>query len=156
MRTEKQARLLTDLILSFSRAPECEVALSQWRSSHTRFAASEVTTSGAVDDLRIRITSRGGGRSGTIAVNDPDPAALRRAVARSEELMALSPMDPEFIEGLDRQKYPAVDAYHAGTARAGAAERRGRVKGGLGFGRGRGSGPAGAVRDGGVSAPTRD
>src|SRR4051794_15773235 len=99
MWTEKQARALTDRILSLSRAPECEVAVTQYRTAYTRFAASEVTTAGAVDDLRISISSRGNGRSGTISVNDPDPETLARAVARSQELMAISPVDPEFIEG---------------------------------------------------------
>jgi predicted Zn-dependent protease len=131
MWTEKQARALTDKILSFSKAPECEVTLTQFRSSYTRFAANEVTTSGAVDDLRIHISSRGGGRSGTVTLNDPD--GVKEAVARSEELMAISPVDPEFIEGLDRQKYQTgtVRAFHPETARAGAAERRGGVKAAL-------------------------
>src|SRR5256885_11150522 len=124
MWTDKQAKALTDRILSFSKAPECEVTVNQFRSSYTRFAANEVTTSGAVDDLRIHISSRGGGRSGSVTLNDPDPDALREAVARSEELMAISPVDPEFIEGLDRQKYPAIKAFHPDTARAGAADRR--------------------------------
>jgi predicted Zn-dependent protease len=129
--TEKQARALADRILSFSRAPECEVSLTQFRSSYTRFAANEVTTAGAVDDLRIHITSRGGGRSGSVTLNDPDPEALKRAVARSEELMAVSPVDPEHVEGLDRQKYPAIKAYHPDTARAGATDRRPGVKAAL-------------------------
>jgi predicted Zn-dependent protease len=131
MWTEKQARTLTDRVLSFSRAPECEVTLSQFRSSYTRFAANEVTTSGAVDDLRIHINSRGGGRSGSVTLNDPDAASLEAAVARSEELMAVSPVDPEFIEGLDRQKYRAIKAYHPDTARAGAVDRRTGVKAAL-------------------------
>jgi predicted Zn-dependent protease len=131
MWTEKQARALTDRILSFSKAPECEVTLSQFRSSYTRFAANEVTTSGAVDDLRIHISSRGGGRSGSVTLNDPDPDALKQAVARSEELMAISPVDPEFIEGLERQKYPAIKAFHPDTAKAGAADRRAGVKAAL-------------------------
>jgi predicted Zn-dependent protease len=137
MWTEKQARALTDRILSLSRAPECEVAVTQYRTAYTRFAASEVTTAGAVDDLRISISSRGNGRSGTISVNDPDPETLARAVARSQELMAISPVDPEFIEGLDRQKYPAgARAFHPETARAGAADLRPGVKAALDLARG--------------------
>jgi predicted Zn-dependent protease len=131
MWTEKQAKALTDRILSFSKAPECEVTVSQFRSSYTRFAANEVTTSGAVDDLRIQISSRGGGRSGSVTLNDPEPDVLAKAVTRSEELMAISPVDPEFIEGLDRQKYPAIKAFYKDTARAGAADRRTGVKAAL-------------------------
>src|SRR4051812_8336631 len=131
MWTEKQARALTDRILSLAKAPECEVAVTQIRSAYTRFAANEVTTAGAVDDLRISISSRGNGRSGSVSINDPDPEALRRAVARSEELMAIAPVDPEFIEGLDRQKYPTIKAFHPETARAGAADLRPGVKAAL-------------------------
>ena len=63
--TERDARALADKILGHSKAPECELTLTRVRSSHTRFAANDVTTSGSVEDLRITITSRGNRRSGT-------------------------------------------------------------------------------------------
>ena len=129
--TERDARALADKILGFSKAPECELSLTRVRSSHTRFAANDVTTAGAVEDLRVSITSRGNRRSGSATVSSSDPAALQRAVALSEELMALAPEDPEFVEGLPAQSYPKVAGYFGETARAGALERRAGVKAAL-------------------------
>ena len=129
--TEQQARALAGQILSYSRAPECELTLALRRSAYTRFAANDVTTAGSIQDLRITITSRGKRRSGTTAVSDTAPEVLQRAVALSEELMALAPEDPEFVDGLPAQRYPAVTAFFAETARAGAVERRAGVKAAL-------------------------
>jgi predicted Zn-dependent protease len=129
--TEKEARALASQILARSRAPECELTLTCWRSSYTRFAANDVTTAGSALDLRVHITSRGQGRSGSTSVSDASPEVLARAVALSEELMGMAPEDPEFVPGLPAQRYPTVKAFHAETARAGAAERRSGVKAAL-------------------------
>jgi predicted Zn-dependent protease len=129
--TEKEARALADSILAESKAPECELVLSRWRSSHSRFAANEVTTAGSAMDMRVQITSRREGKSGEATVSDLSPDSLRAAVRLSEQLMELAPPDPEWIEGLTRQKYPAVDAFHAPTASAGAAQRLRGVKAAL-------------------------
>lgn len=129
--TRKDAKTLSDTILSFSKAPECEVALAETSLVHTRFAANEITTSGASRDLSVSITSRGEGRSGTVRVNDLDADALRKAVARSEELMRAATPDPEWVEGLGPQTYPEVRSYHADAARAGALEHRPGVKAAL-------------------------
>jgi predicted Zn-dependent protease len=135
--TEKLSRDLAKKIFSFSKAPECELSINVRRTSYTRFAANDVTTAGSAQDLRLTITSRGKGRSGTVTVNDTAPDVLRKAVARSEELMAIAPEDPEFVEGLPAQSYPAIQAFHETTAAAGAAERRPGVKAALDLARGK-------------------
>jgi predicted Zn-dependent protease len=119
----EEAKRLADRILSYSKAPECEVVVELTQAGHTRFAANDVTTSGSSRDLVIAITSQGQGKSGTTRVNDTDPEGLKRAVARSEELMRSASVDPEFVEGLGPQKYPEIRAMHEDTAKAGAAER---------------------------------
>lgn len=129
--TKRDAKKLSDLILSLSKAPECEVALAETSRTHTRFAANEITTSGAARDLSISITSRGEGKSGTVRVNDVDPDALRKAVALSEELMRSATPDPEFVAGLPPQTYPEIRSFHQETARAGALEHRPGVKAAL-------------------------
>jgi predicted Zn-dependent protease len=134
--TEKDAKALVQQIFSFSKAPECELTLSLWRRSYTRFAANDVTTAGAALDLRVQITSRGKGKAGSTSVSDTSPEALKRAVEVSEQLMALSPEDPEFVPGLAAQKYPVIKAFHAATASAGALERRAGVKAALDLARG--------------------
>src|SRR5262245_56196682 len=92
-------KALADAVLRLSKAPECHVSITASRPAHTRFAANDVTTSGAADELTITITSRGDGWSGTATAGDPSPAALKEAMARSEALMALAPVDPEYVEG---------------------------------------------------------
>ena len=129
--TKQDAKKLSEKILSFSKARECEVALTETSLTHTRFAANEITTSGAARDLSISITSRGEGKSGTVRANDLDPEALRKAVALSEELMRSATPDPEFVEGLGPQAYPEIHSFHAETARAGALEHRPGVKAAL-------------------------
>ena len=116
--TKQDAKKLSDQILSFSKAPECEVALAETSLVHTRFAANEITTSGAARDLSISITSRGEGKSGTVRVNNLDAEALRRAVALSEELMGAATPDPEFVAGLPPQAYhrPLGELAHARMA----------------------------------------
>ena len=129
--TKPDAKKLSEVILSSSKAPECEVVLSETALTHTRFAANEITTSGAARDLSVSITSRGEGRSGTVRVNDLDPDALRKAVALSEELMRSATPDPEYVEGLGPQTYPEIRSFYAETARAGALEHHPGVKAAL-------------------------
>src|SRR6266540_2795713 len=122
--TKPDAKKLADLILSFSKAPECEVALAETSRTHTRFAANEITTSGIARDLSISITSRGEGKSGSVRANGVDPDALLKAVALSEELMRSTTPDPESVGGLGPQAYPEIRSFHDETARAGALEHR--------------------------------
>jgi predicted Zn-dependent protease len=135
--TREESKKLADRILSYSRAPECEVWLEATEAGHTRFAANDVTTSGVARDLTIAIVSRGDGRTGTVRVNDTDVAGLKTAVARSEEVMAAANVDPEWVEGLPAQKYPEIKGAHAVTTKAGAPERKNGVKAALDLARGK-------------------
>jgi predicted Zn-dependent protease len=135
--TRAEAKKLAEKVFSYSRAPECEVWLEATQAGHTRFAANDVTTSGSARDLTIAIVSRGNGRSGTVRVNDTDEAALKTAVARSEEVMAAANVDPEWVDGLPAQKYPEIRAAHEATSKAGAPERKNGVKAALDLARGR-------------------
>jgi predicted Zn-dependent protease len=131
MLTKSDAKTLSERILSFSKAPDCEIALAETELHHTRFAANEITTSGAARDLAITITSRGEKKSGSVRVNGLDEAALKAAVARSEELMAAASPDPEWVDALPPQTYPDVPSFHPETSRAGALEHRPGVKAAL-------------------------
>ena len=135
--TKEEAKRLAQKVFSYSKAPECEVWLEATQAGHTRFAGNDVTTSGSARDLTIAIVSRGNGRTGTVRVNDTDPAALRTAVARSEEVMAAANVDPEWIDGLPPQKYPEIRADREATRRAGAPERKSGVREALELARGR-------------------
>jgi predicted Zn-dependent protease len=146
--TSEQARRLTDRILSFSKAPECEVSLRLSEIGHTRFAANEITTAGMVRNVTVSITSRESGRSGSTTTDELDDSLLREAVGRSEALMAAAQPDPEFVESLDRQNYPAIPAFDEATAAAGPIQRRDGVKAALDRARTRGLNASGFFETG--------
>ncbi len=136
--TPDQAKALADTILSFSKAPECEVSLRLSDSGHTRFAANEITTAGMVREVSVSITSRDGGKSGSTTTGELDPSLLREAVARSEALMASAQPDPEHVESLGPQEYPTIAGFDDATAGAGPLDRRDGVKAALELARGKG------------------
>jgi predicted Zn-dependent protease len=134
--TAEEAKDLSRRILSVSKVDECEATLIEEESSHTRFAANDVTTSGTSRGVAVTITSREAGRSGTVTTNETDPEALKRAVARSEELMSVALVDPESVEAIGPQHYESIAAaWSDDTAKAGAAERAAGVRAALEAGR---------------------
>jgi predicted Zn-dependent protease len=136
--TSEQARALSDRILSFSKAAECEVSLSLSETGHTRFAANDITTAGVARTVTVGITSRKEGKSGSTTTDEIDDSSLRDAVARSEAVMASARPDPEQVEGLGPQDYPPIPGFDESTAVAGPIRRRDGVKAALDRARGRG------------------
>lgn len=126
--TREEARALADRVLSTARTRDCAVHLSLTADAYTRFAQNQVTTAGAARVLSISVTSREGRRSATVRVAERTPDALERAVVRSAELAVLAPPDPEAVEPLGPQRYPAIAAFDAATAAADAARRLGVVR----------------------------
>ncbi len=146
--TSEQARALLDRIISFSKAPECEVSVRLSELGHTRFAANEITTAGMVRNVTVSVTSREAGRSGSTTTDDLDLSLLREAVARSEALMAAAQPDPELVESLDPQHYPTIPAFDDATAAAGPIQRRDGVKAALERARTRGLNASGFFETG--------
>ena len=128
MLNQTEARQLISKILSFSKADECGVTVGGVEHANTRFARNSITTSGRATSIAIQISSTKRTKTGTIATNETSDATLRAAVARSEELAALAPPDPEYIEPVGPQKYPDISSYDAATAAAGAKEMLPGVK----------------------------
>ena len=122
MLSQTEAKQLITKILSFSKADDCDVTVGAAESANTRFARNSITTSGRTTSIALRISSTKGAKTGSIATNETSDAALRAAVARSEELSALAPPDPEYIEPVGPQNYPEISSYDAPTAAAGAKE----------------------------------
>jgi predicted Zn-dependent protease len=146
--TSEKAKALTDRIVSFSKAAECEVSLRLSELGHTRFAANEITTAGIARTVTVSITSREAGRSGTTTTDELDDSLLREAVARSEALMAAAQPDPEFVGGLGPQTYPTIPAFDSATAAAGPIQRRDGVKAALDRARTRGLNASGFLENG--------
>src|SRR5271165_1766325 len=150
--TSQKARERCDRILSFSKARECELSLALGEAGHTRFAANDVTTAGTARTVRIHITSREGGRSGSTTTDTLDDSLLREAVERSEALMAASRPDPEQVEGLGPQHYPEIPAYDEATALASPVQRRDGVRPALDLARNRGLNASGFFENTATSA----
>ncbi len=122
------AKKTIERVLSLGKDTDLEVELLARTSSHTRFARNEITTSGFVEDLSLSIAARREGKSGTVGTNDLSSDGLKEAVKRAVALRDLMPVDPEWMEGLPPQKYPALEKYDAEAGRARAADRAAGVK----------------------------
>src|SRR5262245_13925668 len=121
--TEKECRQLAEKALSLTTAEDASIALGFGRSSNTRFANNEVTTSGAGDSGNVFLSVTNEQRAGTDAVKETSEVALREAYKRAEALAALLPANPEYVGPLEPQKYLTINAYDEATANLAAAER---------------------------------
>jgi predicted Zn-dependent protease len=111
MLSEEEARSITDRIFKASRTPEASVSLGWRQNCNTRFANNGVTTAGYTSDLAINIEVKQDRRTGAASTSETSDEALRRTLARAEELAAVAPPDPEYVEPLGPQSYPKVAAY---------------------------------------------
>src|SRR5438552_2025555 len=118
-----RAQQTIERVLSLGGSGDWQVELTARTSSHTRFARNEITTSGFAEDAGLAVTAAREGRSGTVGTNDLSDDGLRAAVARAAGMRDLMPVDPEWVEPLPRQTYPALEKYDDESARARAAER---------------------------------
>src|SRR3954468_13617303 len=118
MLTREQAQKLSEKILSFSKFPDCSVSITETEEAFIRFANNGVTTSGFTNDRGVTVSSTRDQKTGTAEVTDLDDASLKAAVARSEELAAVSPPNQEYIEPIGPQKYAATVNWDEETSRA--------------------------------------
>jgi predicted Zn-dependent protease len=103
--TREQAQAVIERAVGFSTADEIQVNVGGGFTGNTRFAANRMTTSGAVDDLGVAVTSTFGRRSATVTTNDISDDALRRVVQQSERMARLAPENPEAMPALGPQQY---------------------------------------------------
>jgi len=121
----EDARRLLERTIKMSRARDVIAHLSGGTSRNTRFAASEVTSTGDSENAELNVTVAFGKRHGSSSVNQFDDDTLRRCVESAEEMAQLSPEDPEHMPVLGAQKYghPAAGSHDPRTAAFGAEER---------------------------------
>ncbi len=118
MLTRDEARAITDRILKLSHAPEVAVNLNWRQNCNTRFANNQITTAGFTTDLRVGIDVTQDRKTGTTSTTETSDEALARAVRRAEDLAALAPPNPEYVEPLGPQDYPQIPAFDDATAGA--------------------------------------
>jgi predicted Zn-dependent protease len=118
MLTREQAQKLSEKILSFSKFPDCSVSISEYEEAFIRFANNGVTTSGFTNDRGVIVSSTRDQKTGVAQISDLDDMSLKAAVARSEELAAISPPNQEYVEAVGPQKYTDASNWDEDTSRA--------------------------------------
>ncbi len=114
--TREEAKALTDKILSYAKADETRINISNDFDGNTRFAGGAITTSGTSTDTTVTVISTIGRRQASATTNVLEEASLKRTVDLAERLARLSPEDPEIMPGLGPQNYSAVNGFLESTA----------------------------------------
>lgn len=128
MLTQPQARKLTDAVLSAGKKLAKDAALSvsvqTGRAANTRFARSEITSTGDVDDTVLTVEVGFGKRHAQASTNQTDAPALLSVLQRAIAMARLAPEDPELMPLLGPQKYlTPAPAFDRATAELPAAAR---------------------------------
>ena len=106
----KAAQRVVDQTLAEAKGlkgADAEVTLTVTRAANTRFARSEITSTGDSDDTTLDVHVAYGKRHANVTVNQLDAASLRTAVARAAALARIAPEDPERMPALPPQTEPA-------------------------------------------------
>lgn len=110
MITEPAIVALCKSVLTLVKRAEPKAEAMVWayatHRAHTRFARSELTTSGELDDLSLSLSVQLGLRSAAATSNQTDPASLRGLVDRTIAIARLSPEQPETMPVLGATKVP--------------------------------------------------
>ncbi len=121
--SEAEAQELTARVVKLSKADAVHVNLQSTYTTNLRFAANQVSTSGAVTDAQLAVTSAFGAKHAVTTTNDLSEASIARVVAASEALARLAPDDPEAMPELSRQTYEPVGAFFEATANVSPDDR---------------------------------
>jgi predicted Zn-dependent protease len=114
--SRERAEEIIKKINSFSKADEVSANLFSGYQTDVRFAANQMSTSGAVLVGGIGVQSTIGKKHAVATTNDLSDESLKAVVAKSEALAKLSPDDPETMPGLGPQQYVPVNGYFDSTA----------------------------------------
>ena len=114
--TEADARALTQRVIAMATADGVRVNINASWQGNSRFATSEITTSGGVTDTTVNVSVTVGKRRAAAATNVLDDASLKRTVELAERLARLSPDDAELMPELGPQQYAKVEAFSDSTA----------------------------------------
>jgi len=157
--TEKEAREITEKLLSYVKADDATVSVGSENYSHLRFAANSFTTSGARENTTIGVTVWIDKKRGSSSTNEMDDESLRAAVAQAEQLARISPVDREYLPTLGPQTYQPVNGYAEATSNISLQNRARSINDviagcekagviGAGFHQARGAAAASATRNG--------
>ncbi len=111
-----EAQSIIQKIVKFSKADEVSANVGTGYQTDVRFAANQMSTSGAVLSGGLAIQSTIGKKHAVATSNDFSDQSLKEVVEKSEALARLSPDDPENMPGLGPQTYVPVESYFESTA----------------------------------------
>jgi len=101
---------------SFSKADDVSANIFSGYQTDVRFAANQMSTSGAVMTAGLGVQSTIGKKHAVATTNDFSDESLKAVVEKSEALARLSPDDPEVMPPLGPQTYLPVTGYFDSTA----------------------------------------
>ncbi len=114
--TREQAQAMVEKAIGMSKADGLDVQVNTFYNGNVRFAANQVSTSGATTDAQLAVQSHFGPKHAVVTSNDLSDEGIRRAVEQSERMARLAPDDPESMPPLGAQRYADVNAYFESTA----------------------------------------
>ena len=114
--SRERAEEIIKKVNSFSKADEVSANLFSGYQTDVRFAANQMSTSGAVMVGGIGVQSTIGKKHAVATTNDLSDESLKAVVAKSEALAKLSPEDPVVRPCLGPQQYVPVFGYFDSTA----------------------------------------
>jgi predicted Zn-dependent protease len=114
--TQEETKRITDKVMSYTKADQCQVTIGGSREGNIRYARNAVSTAGLVEDTQLGVSVAFGKKQGTATVNEFDDKSLERAVRRAEDLARLAPDNPEFVPAVAKQQFKASPTFSKKTA----------------------------------------
>ena len=114
--SRERAEEIINKLKSFSKADDVSANLFSGYQTDVRFAANQMSTSGAVMTAGLGVQSTIGKKHAVATTNDFTDESLKAVVEKSEALAKLSPDDPEVMPPLGPQTYLPVNGYFESTA----------------------------------------
>ena len=107
--SRERAEEIMNKLKSFSKADDVSANIFSGYQTDVRFAANQMSTSGAVMTAGIGVQSTIGKKHAIATTNDFTDESLKSVVEKSEALAKLSPDDPEVMPPLGPQTYLPVN-----------------------------------------------
>jgi predicted Zn-dependent protease len=124
MKAKEIAAQAVELIKKVAPGADGRASVDLGRSSHTRFAANEITTAGDVELANVTVTVARGKRHASAAHNRVEAEALAALVRRAAEMAQVAPEDPEWMGVLGPSSMRAAGAtFDASTLELASASR---------------------------------
>jgi predicted Zn-dependent protease len=114
--SRERAEEIMNKLKGFSKADDVSANIFSSYQTDVRFAANQMSTSGAVMTSGLGVQSTIGKKHAVATTNDFTDESLKAVVEKSEALAKLSPDDPEVMPPLGPQTYLPVNGYFESTA----------------------------------------